>query len=73
MAVSVRLSPADEALFHRYADMKGITVSALLRESTLRRIEDEYDIDAFNAAMKEMEKNPATYSLDEVEKRLGFE
>lgn len=32
--------------------------------------EDEYDLKIFDAAMKEYQKNPVTYSLDEVEKEL---
>ena len=32
------------------------------------RIEDEYDLNAYNKAVKEYKNNPATYSPDKVER-----
>ncbi len=60
-------------LFKKYAEMNGITVSELVRQSVLQRIEDEYDLKAFEKAMEEYKKNPVTYSLDDVEKELGLQ
>lgn len=60
-------------LFKKYAEMNGITVSELVRQSVLQRIEDEYDLKAFEKAMADYLKNPVTYSLDEVEKELGLQ
>ena len=59
-------------LFKKYAELNGITVSELLRQSVIERIEDEYDLNAYKEAMAEFKKNPVTYSLDEVEKELGL-
>lgn len=72
MAISLRLSEADTLLFKRYAELNGITVSELVRQSVLERINDEYDLQAFERAMAEYKANPVTYSLDEVEKELGL-
>ena len=60
-------------LFKKYAEMNGITVSELVRQSVLQRIEDEYDLKAFEKAMADYLKNPVTYSLDEVEKEHGLQ
>lgn len=60
-------------LFKKYAEMNGITVSELVRQSVLQRIEDEYDLKAFEKAMADYLKDPVTYSLDEVEKELGLQ
>ncbi len=36
------------------------------------KIEDEYDLECYEKAYAEYKKNPVTYSLDEIEKELGF-
>lgn len=73
MMISLRLSDTDAALFKKYAELNGISVSELIRQSVMERIEDEYDLKAYEKAMEEYQKNPITYSLDEVEKELGLE
>ena len=73
MTISLRLNDEDTVLFKNYAELNGITVSELLRQSVIERIEDEYDLNAYKEAMAEFKKNPVTYSLDEVEKELGLE
>ena len=72
MTISLRLNEADTMLFKKYAEMNGITLSELVRRSVIERIEDEYDLKAYEEAMEEFKKNPVTYSLDEVEKELGL-
>ncbi len=73
MTVSLRLTTEDAALMKNYAQMNGMTMSELVRKCVLERIEDEYDLKAFRTAMEEFRADPATFSLDEVEKELGFE
>lgn len=72
MTISLRLSDEDTELFKKYAQMNGISVSELVRQSVIERIEDEYDLKLYEEAMKEYQKNPVTYSLNEVEKELGL-
>lgn len=72
MTISLRLSEADALLFKKYAELNGITLSELVRRSVLERIEDEYDLNAYEEAMAEFKANPVTCSLDEVEKELGL-
>lgn len=72
MTISLRLNDADSVLFKRYAEINGLTVSELVRQSVLERINDEYDLQAFERAMDEYKANPVTYSLDEVTKELGL-
>ena len=73
MAISLRLSDRDSDLFKRYAEMNGITVSELVRQSVLARIEDEFDLQAYDKALSDFNADPVTYSLDEVEKELGLQ
>lgn len=70
MTISLRLSEADTMLFKKFAEMNGITVSELIRNSVMERIEDEYDLKVYKKAMQEFKRNPVTYSLKEVEKEL---
>ena len=70
--ISLRLNDKDNMLFKRYAEMHGISVSELVRQSVLEKIEDEYDLKAYEEAMEDFKKNPITYTLDEVEKELGL-
>lgn len=72
MTISLRLNEKDTKLFKEYAKLNGMTLSELVRSSVLERIEDEYDLKAYNEAIAEFEKDPVTYSLDDVEKELGL-
>ena len=73
MAISLRLNERDSDLFKRYAEMNGISVSELVRQSVLARIEEEFDLQAYDKAMAAYHEDPVTYSLDEVEKELGLQ
>ncbi|MGN0583619.1 MAG: type II toxin-antitoxin system RelB family antitoxin [Oscillospiraceae bacterium] len=70
MTVSLRLNDSDSQLIKAYAEMNGISVSELLRRSVLERIEDEFDLKAYEKAMEEYRANPVTYSLEDVMKEL---
>lgn len=73
MTFSLRLNDEDGMLIRKYAEMNGISVSDLIRQAVMSRIEDEYDLKAYEKAMAEYRVNPVTYSLDEVEKDLGLQ
>ncbi len=72
MTISLRLSDDDTMLIKKYAEINNMSVSDLIRQSVLERIENEYDLEMFEKAMAEYKANPVTYSLDEVEKELGL-
>ncbi len=72
MTISLRLSDEDTMLIKKYADLNKMSVSELIRQSVMERIENEYDLEMFDKAMAEYEADPVTYSLDEVEKELGL-
>lgn len=73
MTISVRLSDKDTELIKAYADMNNISLSDLIRNAVMEKIEDEYDLECYKRAMEEYKKNPKTYTLDEVEKDLGLD
>ena len=70
MTISLRLNNQEAELFKRYAELNNISVSELVRQSVMERIEDEMDLLAFDKAMVEYEANPQTYSHDEVRQML---
>lgn len=72
MAISVRLSKDEAQLIKMYAQLNGISVSELVRQSVLERIEDEYDLMVYNTAIAEFRAKAEIYSLDEVESELGL-
>lgn len=72
MALSLRLSEEETKLVKSYAALHNISLSDLFRQAVLEKIEEEYDISAFDKAMAAYKADPVTYSLDEVEKELGI-
>ena len=72
MNISLRLNDEDTLLIKKYAELNKLSVSELIRQTVMERIENEYDLEMFNNAMAEYNNNPVTHSLDEVEKELGL-
>ena len=72
MTISLRLSNEDAILIKKYAELNKLSVSDLIRQTVMERIENEYGLEMFNKALEEYKNDPVTYSLDEVEKELGL-
>lgn len=72
MTISVRLSDKDTELIKAYADMNNISLSDLVRNAVIEKIEDEFDLDCYKKAMEEYKKNPKTYTINEVKEELGL-
>lgn len=72
MTISLRLSDEDTLLIKKYAEMNHLSVSELIRQAVIERIETEYDLEMFEKALAEYKNNPITYSLDEMEEELGL-
>lgn len=73
MTISLRLNDEDTILIKKYAELNRLSVSELIRQTVIERIESEYDLEMFDKAMEEYKNNPVAYSLDEVEKELGIQ
>lgn len=72
MTISVRLSDKDTKLIKAYAEMNNISLSDLIRNAVLEKIEDEYDLECYKKAVEEYRKNPKTYTMEEVKEELGL-
>ncbi|MCK9493388.1 MAG: DUF6290 family protein [Acholeplasmataceae bacterium] len=73
MAISIRMNNQELELIKKYAELNGSTVSEVMRNAILEKIEDEFDIFLFNKAFKAFEENPKTYTVEEASKILGLE
>ena len=71
--ISLRLNDADSMLIKKYAEMNGISISDLVRQSVIEHIEDEMDLKAYEKAIAEFYENPVTYTHDEVKKMLELD
>ena len=72
MTISVRLSDKDTELIKTYAKINNISLSDLIRNAVLEKIEDEYDLECYKKAVEEYRKNPKTYTMEEVKEELGL-
>lgn len=71
--ISLRLTDEDTNLFKSYAAINNVSLSEMIRNAVFERIEDEYDLKAFNDAMDNFKKNPITYTHTEVRGLLDLD
>ncbi len=67
--ISLRLNNRDGELIKKYAKMKNISVSELVRNAVIEKIEEELDVELFDTAFTQIKR---TYTLDEVKEELGL-
>ena len=73
MTISVRLSEEDTKLIKAYAEMNNTTLSDLIRNAIIEKIEDEYDLKCYEKAIEEYKKNPVTYTHEQEAQLLELE
>lgn len=66
MTVKVFLTNKEEELANSYAKSLGLPLDEAMKRVFFEAIEDEYDSQIADKAMKEYEENPKTYSLKEL-------
>lgn len=71
--ITLRINDDDNKLVRDYAKANNITISDLIRDSVLEKIEDDIDLKLYNQAMKDHEENPQDISFDEMMTELGFD
>ncbi len=72
MTISLRINEAEMNLIRQYANINNISVSDLVRNAVMDKIEDEYDLKAYQAALAEYKANPTTYTYEQVVQELGL-
>ena len=73
MSISLRVTEQESELIKSFANLYGESVSEYIRRTVMERIENEFDIQCYNAAKAEYEENPATCTTEELAKELGME
>ena len=71
--ITLRINDEDNKLVRDYAKANNITISDLVRNSVLEKIEDDIDLKLYNQAMKDHKENPQDISFDEMMAELGFD
>ena len=66
MGISIRVNEKERDLIKEFAELYGMNTSEYIRKIVMERIEDEFDLKAYEEAEAEFLKNPKTYSLEEV-------
>ena len=72
ISITLRVNDEDNRLIRDYAKTKNISISELMRQSVLEKIEDEIDLDIYNKAMQEHKENPQDISFDQMMKELDI-
>ena len=73
MTISVRLNDKETELIKAYAEMNNISLSDLVRNAVIEKIENEYDLGCYKKAMEEYKKNPKTYTIEEIKEELELQ
>ena len=71
MTISLRLNTDEAKLINDYAKLKKQTVSEIMRNAVIEKIEDEIDLMAYEEAMAEYMNDPQTCTLDEMWKLIN--
>ena len=69
---SVRFSPEEEAKIEYYRQLTGMSISEIIRTSTIDRIDEELDTEICEKAIERFKANPVVHTHDEVMERLGL-
>lgn len=72
MVVSIRMTEEERKLAEAYAKLNGVTLSEAIKKAFFEKIEDEFDVSLAREALKEYEKNPKSYSIEEIKELLGL-
>jgi uncharacterized protein (DUF1778 family) len=67
--LSVRTTKEEEELIKKFASFQGLSVSSLLKQAVMEKIEDEYDLKLYQEAKKRDEKS---YDINDVANDLGI-
>jgi len=64
--ISIRMNETSENTLKEIAKFEGLSVSEYVRKIIDEKLEDVYDLNIGNKALESYNKNPITYTMDEV-------
>ena len=68
-----QLNDKETELIKAYAEINNISLSDLVRNAVIEKIENEYDLECYKKAMEEYKKNPKTYTIEEIKEELELQ
>ena len=72
MVILVKMNKEEKQVASAYAKRAGMSLNKAIKKAFFEKIEDEYDIAIADAALREYEKNPKTYTLQELTRELNI-
>lgn len=72
MSINIYINEQTSSEIEKCAALYGITAEEFVRRAIMERLEDEYDLQCAKEALAEYEKDPTTYTMEEVAKHLGI-
>ena len=70
MTVNIVLTKEEKEIAEKYAAEQNLSLEDSMKNVFFEKIEEEYDIALADAALKEYEKDPTTFSHEEVKNIL---
>ena len=70
--IQARVKLEAKKVIDNYAKMNNISISDLIRNTLLEKIEDEIDLDIYKKEMARYKKDPKTYTQADIEKELDL-
>ena len=64
MIISLRIPEEDAVLFRKYAELNNMNLSEMIRQTVLKRIEEDFDLEVYRKALSEFRENPVTTLLE---------
>jgi len=71
--ITLRINDDENTLIRDYAKVNNVSISELMRNSVLEKIEDDLDLKLYYQGMKDHKENPQDISFDEMMSELGFD
>lgn len=66
------MTDQEQKLANSYAKLHGISVGEAMKSAFFDKIEEEYDLNLAEIALKEFEENPVSFSVEEARKMLDL-
>ena len=63
MIISLRIPDEDAVLFRKYAELNGMNLSEMIRQTVLSRIEADFDLEVYRKALEEYKADPVTEEI----------
>ncbi len=73
MEISLRFNEEETLLIKSYARQKNMSVSELIRQTVLEKIEDEFDLEIYEKSIAEYKANPVVYPHEKVKAMLEID